>query len=55
VSLEPGATVSDLIDALGITRRVIVSVNDSSEAEAGDILQEEDEVAIYSIIGGGTK
>jgi len=53
VSLDDGATVGDLLAQLGIQRRVIVSLNGDHEPEETYVLQDGDEVAIYTVIGGG--
>ena len=53
INLEDGATVSDLINQIGIKRRVIVSLNGNQKPDETHILQDGDQVAIYTIIGGG--
>lgn len=53
LSLSDGATVGDLLDQLGIKRRVVVALNDDHEPDRTHILRDGDQVSIYTIIGGG--
>ena len=53
VNLDDGATVGDLLAHLDIKRRVIVALNDGHEPDETHVLQDGDEVSIYTIIGGG--
>lgn len=53
VNLDDGATVGDLLAELGIKRQVVVALNDDQDPEETHVLQDGDEIAIYTIIGGG--
>ena len=53
INLEDGASVGDLITHLGIKRRVIVALNGGQKSEKTHILEDGDQVAIYTVIGGG--
>ena len=53
INLEDGASVGDLITHLGIKRRVIVALNGGQKTEKTHILEDGDQVAIYTVIGGG--
>ncbi|MFQ5616839.1 MAG: MoaD/ThiS family protein [Anaerolineales bacterium] len=53
LGLGDGATVGDLLAHLGIKRRVVVALNDDHEPDETHVLQDGDEVSIYTIIGGG--
>lgn len=53
VSLEENATVGDLLAQLGITRRVVVALNEDQEPDNSHVLLDGDELSIYTIIGGG--
>lgn len=51
--LHEGVTLAELIDELGIKRRVVISVNDVHEADKSRQLQDGDEVKIFSSVSGG--
>lgn len=51
--LHNGSTLADLLEQLDITRRVVISVNGDHESDRGRVLQEGDEVKIFSSISGG--
>lgn len=53
VALDDGATVGHLLAQLGVKRRVIVALNNDHEPGETHVLQDGDEVSIYTIIGGG--
>jgi sulfur carrier protein ThiS len=53
INLEDGASVGDLITHLGIKRRVLVALNGGQKSENTRILEDGDEVAIFTVIGGG--
>lgn len=53
VNLNDRATVGDLLAELGIKRQVVVALNDDQDPEETHVLQDGDEIAIYTIIGGG--
>ena len=53
ISLQDGATVGDLITQLGIKRRVIVALNGNQKPEKTHILHDDDQVSIFTVIGGG--
>jgi len=54
VELEDGASVADLLAQLGITRRVVVAVNDQPKVEPARVLQDGDRVVVYTMVGGGS-
>ena len=53
VTLEEGATVGQLLAHLGIKRRVVVALGDDHERNMAYVLQDKDEVSVYSITSGG--
>ena len=53
VDLYEGATVGDLLAQLGIKRRVVVALNDEHEPDGMHILWDGDQLAIYTVVGGG--
>ena len=53
IELENGTTVGDLLNEVGIDRRVVVAVNDEEQKDKTHVLQDGDQVAIYTVIGGG--
>jgi sulfur carrier protein ThiS len=53
IRLDEGATVGDLLAQLGIKRRVVIVLDDEHEPDETHILQDGDQVTIYTIIGGG--
>jgi sulfur carrier protein ThiS len=54
VTLPEGATVADLLDHLGIVRRVqLVTINGEQESDRTRALREGDEVRIFPFVVGG--
>jgi sulfur carrier protein ThiS len=53
LQLNEGATLQDLLNVLGIERRVVISVNDVLELDDSRQLIDGDEVKIFSSISGG--
>jgi thiamine biosynthesis protein ThiS len=53
IDLEDGATVGDLITQLGIKRRVVIALNGDHKPEATHILDDGDQVSVFTVIGGG--
>ena len=53
IRLDDGATLKELLEQLGIERRVVISVNDIQEVDKSRPLAEGDEVKIFSSISGG--
>jgi molybdopterin converting factor small subunit len=54
IDLPPGATVGDLVDQLGIVRRVkLITVNNQPEADLTRPLGEGDSVRIFPFVVGG--
>jgi len=51
--MKDGGTLADLLTDLGITRRVVISVNDDHVSDSTHRLQEGDRVKIFSSISGG--
>ena len=48
-----GVSLQDLLNELDITRKVVVSVNDTHESDMSRQLQDGDQVKIFSSISGG--
>lgn len=53
LELPDAATVGDLLLTLGIERRVIVSINGRAHIPKEHVLQDGDQVVIYTPVGGG--
>jgi thiamine biosynthesis protein ThiS len=53
LQLNEGASLQDLLDKLDISRKVVVSVNETHESEMSRRLQDGDRVKIFSSISGG--
>jgi len=51
--LKSGASLHDLLDELGITRKVVISVNNEQEMDKSRQLQNGDKVKMFSSISGG--
>ena len=51
--LKSGASLQDLLNELGITRKVVISVNNEQEMDKSRQLQNGDKVKIFSSISGG--
>jgi len=53
LQLNDGTSLQDLLDKLGITRKVVISVNDDHESDMARRLKDSDRVKIFSSISGG--
>ncbi len=53
LALDDGSSVAELLAALDIQRRVVVSVNGHSNIEATHVLHDGDQVVVYTPVGGG--
>jgi len=53
MQMNEDASLTDLLEEIGITRRVVISVNGVHEADRSRRLQDGDEVKIFSSISGG--
>jgi sulfur carrier protein ThiS len=53
LQLDEGATLADLLNELGITRRVVISVNTVHESDRLHPLKDGDEVKLFSSVSGG--
>jgi thiamine biosynthesis protein ThiS len=53
IDLEDGASVGDLINHLGIKRRVVVALNGDHKLDNTHTLEDGDQVSIFTVIGGG--
>jgi len=53
LQMDDGVTLADLLAELGISRRVVISVNGDHESDRSRRLKDEDEVKIFSSISGG--
>ena len=53
LQLNDGVSLQDLLNDLNITRKVVVSVNDTHESDMSRQLQDGDQVKIFSSISGG--
>lgn len=53
--LEEGTTLQDVLDKLGISRRVVISVNGSHETDRSRELQYGDVIKLFSSVSGGCK
>jgi thiamine biosynthesis protein ThiS len=54
LQVEAGTTLMDILKDLGITRRVVISVNGAHVTDKSRRLQDGDEVKIFSSISGGS-
>lgn len=54
IEMEDGATVAVLLESLDINRRVVVAINEKQEVDTNQILHNEDEVVIFTVISGGS-
>lgn len=52
--LRKGTTLADLLEELGIRRKVVISVNDDHETDMSRQLQDGDQVKIFSSVSGGS-
>ncbi len=53
LQLELGATLTDILNELGIERKVVISVNGVHETDKSRQLQDGDEVKLFSSVSGG--
>ena len=53
LQLDEGATLADLLDELGVKRRVVISVNGVHESDKSRQLRDGDAVKIFSSVSGG--
>ena len=53
LQLEEGATLADILNELGIERKVVTSVNGVHETDKSRQLQDGDEVKLFSSVSGG--
>jgi thiamine biosynthesis protein ThiS len=53
LQMEANVALADLLAELGISRRVVISVNGDHESDQSRKLQDGDEVKIFSSISGG--
>jgi thiamine biosynthesis protein ThiS len=53
LQLEDGATLADLLNELGIERRVVIGVNGEHVTETARELKDGDKVKIFSSVSGG--
>jgi len=51
--MEEGANLRGLVEELGITRKVVISVNNIQEMDLSRKLQDNDVVKMFSSISGG--
>jgi sulfur carrier protein ThiS len=52
--MDEGATLADILEELGIKRRVVMSMNGVYEPDQSCQLRDGDDVKIFSAISGGT-
>ena len=50
---DEGATIVDILDELGIDRRVVISINGEHESNKSRLLKDGDSVKLFSSVGGG--
>ena len=53
IELESGTTIGDLLEKLSIERRVVIAVNDEEQKDKTHVLRDGDQVAVFTVIGGG--
>ena len=53
LQLRDGATVADLLEEIGIDRRVVISVNGLHETDKSHRLNDGDVVKLFSSVSGG--
>jgi sulfur carrier protein ThiS len=53
LQMDQGATLADILEELGIKRRVVMSVNGEHEPDQSRQLRDGDQVKITSAISGG--
>ena len=53
LQLADESTIADLLKSLGIKRKVVISVNEIHETDFSRILEDGDNVKIFSSVSGG--
>ena len=53
LQVKEGTTIADILEELGIKRRIVISVNGTHEADPSRQLRDGDEVKIFSSVSGG--
>ena len=53
LQMKEGATIADLLEEIGINRRVAISVNGLHETDKSLQLKDGDKVKIFSSVSGG--
>ena len=53
LQLADETTIGDLLERLGIKRKVVISVNDIHETDLSRILEDGDTIKIFSSVSGG--
>ena len=53
LELEEGSTLADLLKALDVERKVVISVNDVPESNRLRQLHDGDEVKLFTAVSGG--
>ena len=53
LQLEDGATLSDILEEFGISRRVVIGVNGEHEPDSSRQLLDYDDIKIFSSVSGG--
>ena len=53
LEMVEGSTLADLLEVFGIARRVVISVNGEHEPDRSRIIQDGDEIKLFSSISGG--
>ena len=53
IQLNEGSTLKDLLTEIDINRRVAISVNDEYERNRSRVLEDGDQVKIFTSVGGG--
>ena len=53
MTLNDDSTIADLLDKLQIKRKVVVAVNGDEEKGLAYVLNEGDEVLVFTIVSGG--
>lgn len=53
LQLDEGATLADLLNELGVKRKVVISVNGIQELDKSRQLRDGDAVKIFSSVSGG--
>ena len=53
LNFEEGATIANILDELGVKRKVVISVNGDHETDKSRLLCDGDKVKIFSSVSGG--